>query len=319
MIKKILVTGKSGVTGSAFVRLEKNYEEFYEFVYTSSSFCDLTNFQQSLEVISEINPDFIINLAAKSGGIGLSANFQATLLRDNLAINFNILEISRILKVKKLLLVLSSAIYPVKAQMPFKEIDLHFGEPHESAYGYSFAKRLLHPAIRAYREEFNLNVIGAIPNGIFGEDDNFSEDAPMLPSLIRRFYENRDSTDQLLVWGDGSPLREYTYSEDVARSFIWLIENYENSLPLNTGSTEEISIKQISHMICDEIGIDKSRIFFDITKPKGIHRKPTNNNKFIEISNFKYLPFYDGLKKTINWFNNTYQKNKDAIKLSKKS
>ena len=116
--------------------------------------------------------------------------FQGTLLRDNLAMNMNILEISRILKIEKLLLVLSSAIYPVKASMPFNEISLHDGEPHQSAYGYSFAKRILEPAIRAYREEFNLNVIGAIPNGIFGEDDNFSDDAPMLPSLIRRFYEN---------------------------------------------------------------------------------------------------------------------------------
>ena len=318
-MKKILITGKSGVTGSAFQRLEKIYENKYEFVYTSSKFCDLTNLQESLDVISDINPNFIINLAAKSGGIGLSANFQGTLLRDNLAMNMNILEISRILKIEKLLLVLSSAIYPVKASMPFKEISLHDGEPHQSAYGYSFAKRILEPAIRAYREEFNLNVIGAIPNGIFGEDDNFSDDAPMLPSLIRRFYENIKTDEKIVVWGDGSPLREYTYSEDVAKSFIWLIENYDNSLPLNTGSTEEISIKQIAHMICDTLGLDKSRIFFDESKPKGLHRKPTDNSNFIKLSNFKYIPFKDGLSRTLSWFKEKYENDRESIKLSKKS
>ena len=318
-MKKILITGKSGVTGSAFQRLEKIYENKYEFVYTSSKFCDLTNLQDSLDVISDINPNFIINLAAKSGGIGLSANFQGTLLRDNLAMNMNILEISRILKIEKLLLVLSSAIYPVKASMPFNEISLHDGEPHQSAYGYSFAKRILEPAIRAYREEFNLNVIGAIPNGIFGEDDNFSDDAPMLPSLIRRFYENIKTDEKIVVWGDGSPLREYTYSEDVAKSFIWLLENYDNSLPLNTGSTEEISIKQIAYMICDTLRLDRSRIFFDESKPKGIHRKPTDNSNFIKISNFKYLPFEDGLSRTLSWFKEKYENDRESIKLFKKS
>ena len=318
-MKKILITGKSGVTGSAFQRLEKIYENKYEFVYTSSKFCDLTNLQDSLDVISDINPNFIINLAAKSGGIGLSANFQGTLLRDNLAMNMNILEISRILKIEKLLLVLSSAIYPVKASMPFNEISLHDGEPHQSAYGYSFAKRILEPAIRAYREEFNLNVIGAIPNGIFGEDDNFSDDAPMLPSLIRRFYENIKTDEKIVVWGDGSPLREYTYSEDVAKSFIWLLENYDNSLPLNTGSTEEISIKQIAYMICDTLRLDRSRIFFDESKPKGIHRKPTDNSNFIKIFNFKYLPFEDGLSRTLSWFKEKYENDRESIKLFKKS
>ncbi len=316
--KKILITGKSGVTANAFVKISESLSNKYEIEFSTSKFCDLTNFEQSLDYVNKISPNFIINLAAKSGGISMSSSSQATLLRDNTLININILEIARILKIEKLLLVLSSGIYPESAKMPFKESSLHLGEPHVSAYGYSFAKRLIEPAIRAYREEFNTNVIGAIPNGIFGEEDNFSDNAPMLPSLIRRFYESKENNNDIIVWGDGSPLREYTYSTDVAKSFIWMLENYDENLSLNTGSTEENSIKEIAYMISDKMGIDKKRIKFDTTKPKGIFRKPTDNSIFLSKSKFKYTKFSEGLSRTIEWFDYTYKNNKDKIKISKK-
>lgn len=316
--KKILITGKSGVTANAFLKISESLSNKYEIEFSSSKFCDLTNFEQSLDYINKISPNFIINLAAKSGGISMSSSSQATLLRDNTLININMLEITRILKIEKLLLVLSSGIYPESAKMPFKESSLHLGEPHVSAYGYSFAKRLIEPAIRAYREEFNTNVIGAIPNGIFGEEDNFSDNAPMVPSLIRRFYESKENNNDIIVWGDGSPLREYTYSTDVAKSFIWMLENYDENLSLNTGSTEENSIKEIAYMISEKMGIDKKRIKFDNTKPKGIFRKPTDNSIFLSKSKFKYTKFSEGLSRTIEWFDYTYKNNKDKIKISKK-
>lgn len=318
MKKKLLITGMSGVTGAAFQDLSDEISKNYEIHFSQSSVCDLTDFSKSFEYIGDLNPDYIINLAAKSGGIGMSASSQATLLRDNTLINLNILEIARKLKTKKLLLVLSSGIYPEKAEMPFKESSLHDGEPHVSAYGYSFAKRLIEPAIRAYREEFGIDVIGAIPNGIFGKNDNFSEDAPMLPSLIRRFYSKKDTDEEIEVWGDGSPLREYTFSIDVAKSFMWMLENYSESVVLNTGSTEENSIKDIAFMVADNLSINKERIFFNTSKPSGIFRKPTDNTLFLNKSNFKYTPFEIGLKETIDWFDITYKTDKSKIKLSKK-
>ncbi len=318
MKKKLLITGRSGVTGAAFHELSNEISNNYDVHFSQSSVCDLTDFSKSLDYIGDLNPDYIINLAAKSGGIGMSASSQATLLRDNTLINLNILEIARKLKIKKLLLVLSSGIYPEKAEMPFKESSLHDGEPHVSAYGYSFAKRLIEPAIRAYREEFGIDVIGAIPNGIFGKNDNFSEDAPMLPSIIRRFYSKKDTDEKIEVWGDGSPLREYTFSLDVAKSFMWMLENYSESLVLNTGSIEENSIKEIAFMVADNLSIDKERIFFNTSKPSGIFRKPTDNTLFLKKSNFKYTPFKVGLKETIDWFDKIYKTDKSKIKLSKK-
>ncbi len=318
MKKKLLITGKSGVTGAAFEDIAESILPQYELFFSQSSKCDLTDLSKSIEYIEEINPDFIINLAAKSGGIGMSASSQATLLRDNTLINLNILEIARRINVKKLLLVLSSGIYPEKANMPFKESSLHDGEPHVSAYGYSYAKRLIEPAIRAYREEYNLDVIGAIPNGIFGKNDNFSDDAPMLPSIIRRFYSQKDTEEKIEVWGDGSPLREYTYSIDVAKSFLWMLENYSSSVIMNTGSTEENSIKDIAYMVADNLSIERERIFFNTEKPSGIHKKSTDNSIFIKESKFVYTPFKEGLKKTIEWFDQTYKTDKTKIKLNKK-
>ena len=318
MKKRILITGKSGVTGAAFQNLESEISNKYELFFSSSSVCDLTNLQDSLNYIKDIKPNYIINLAAKSGGIGMSASSQATLLRDNLLININILEIARKINIEKILLVLSSGIYPEKADMPFKESSLHDGQPHVSAYGYSFAKRIIEPSIRAYREEFNLNVIGAIPNGIFGKNDNFSDDAPMLPSLIRRFYMAKDSKENIEVWGDGSPLREYTYSIDVAKSFLWMIENYDEPISINTGSTEENSIKDIAMAIAKIMNIDSSRIIFNTDKPSGIFRKPTDNSIFINKSDFKFTLFKDGLVETIKWFDETFKNNKNDIKLTTK-
>mgnify|MGYP000123698249 CR=1 FL=1 len=318
MKKRILITGKSGVTGAAFQNLESEISNKYELFFSSSSVCDLTNLQDSLNYIKDIKPNYIINLAAKSGGIGMSASSQATLLRDNLLININILEIARKINIEKILLVLSSGIYPEKADMPFKESSLHDGQPHISAYGYSFAKRIIEPSIRAYREEFNLNVIGAIPNGIFGKNDNFSDDAPMLPSLIRRFYMAKDNKENIEVWGDGSPLREYTYSIDVAKSFLWMIENYDEPISINTGSTEENSIKDIAMAIAKIMNIDSSRIIFNTDKPSGIFRKPTDNSIFINKSDFKFTLFKDGLVETIKWFDETFKNNKNDIKLTTK-
>ena len=131
----------------------------------------------------------------------------------------------------------------------------------------------------------------------------------MVSSLIRRFYENTNSGENLVVWGDGSPLREYTYSEDLANIFLWCLENYDSSDILNVGSTEEHSVKEIAFMISDILGIDKSRIIFDESKPNGVHRKSNDNSNFVKLSHHKYTPFREGIEKTIEWFKANYPSN----------
>jgi GDP-L-fucose synthase len=316
---KILVTGASGVLGHGFKAIESEYPDV-SFVYVSSRDCDLRDPGQTLEVLAGHKPDAVIHLAAVSGGIGLSIKHPATLLRDNTLMIFTVLEAARKLNLGKVVMTLTTGMYPTTAPLPLNEANIHDGYPHASNYGSSFAKRLIDPAIRAYREEYGVSAIGLAPSGIFGPHDNFNfDDAPMLPALIRRFYENRGTKENIVIWGDGTPLREYTFSQDLARIFMWCLENYDEAQVLNVGTTEELAIKDIAFMIADIMGVDRSRITFDLSKPKGIHRKNTDNSRFVNLSQHKYLPFREGLEKTIAWFCQAYENNPGSIRLYSKS
>jgi len=317
--KKILVTGSSGVLGSALKYTSKNHSG-RDFIFLKSQDCDLTDASKSLNIVKSTEPDAIIHLAAVSGGIGLGMKHQASLFRDNMLMTLNVLEAARKCKIRKTVIALSSGMYPPNATMPLNEDTIHEGYPHSSFYGYFFAKRMVDPAIRAYREEYGINVIGLIPNGIFGENDNYNfDDAPMLPSLIRRFYENRENDSEIVVWGDGTPLREYTYSKDIANAFMWALDNYDDEQCLNVGSIEENSISEIAFMISEILSIDKKRIIFDDTKPKGVFRKSTDNSRFLALSDFKYTSFRKALEKTIKWFIDSYENHPETIRLYSKS
>ena len=315
---KILVTGGSGVVGSALKSLKFSYPLF-DFVFSDSKACDLTDEVQTHHYVRSVEPNAIIHLAAYSGGIGLSMQHPAKLLRGNVLMCFNILEAARIHKVEKVVMTLTTGMYPPNAPLPLKEESIHDGYPHDSNYGSSFAKRLVDPAIRAYREEYGMNIIGLIPNGIYGECDNFHlEHAPMVPALIRRFYDSRESDSDIVVWGDGSPLREYTYSKDVAKAFMWGLLHYNDAQVLNIGSTEELSVREIAYLIAEYLDIDKQRIKFDASKPGGVFKKSTDNSRFLELSGFQYTPFREGLQNTIKWFCSAYRDYPDFMRLESK-
>ena len=205
-------------------------------------------------------------------------------------------------------------MYSPDSSMPYKESDIHNGPAHQSSYGYFYAKRLFEPAIKSYRDQFDLDVIGCVPNGIFGENDNFSEHAPMLPSIIKRAYEAKKNKTKLIVWGDGTPLREYTYSEDMANAFMWCFNNYSSSDIINVGSNEEKSIKEIVFYVADAIGLDRKEIEFDIEKPKGVFKKTMDNSKFVGLSKFSFLKLKDTIKKTVKWYELMMKKNSNLIK-----
>lgn len=318
MYNRILVTGGTALVGTALKALQNDYPDA-TFIFAGSNDCDLRDRNDALRFIQECKPDAIIHLAAVSGGVGLSTRHPATLMRDNILMNLNVLESASVFNLKKTIMTLSSGMYPANAINPLKEEYIHEGYPHVSNYGYSFAKRLIDPAIKAYRTEYGLNVIGLIPNGIFGENDNFNyEDAPMLPSLIRRFYENRYGDSKITIWGDGGPLREYTYSKDIARAYMWCLYNYESEQILNIGTTEEHSVKEIAFMVADILNINRNQLEFDISKPSGIYRKSTDNSRFVNLSNFQYTPFKTGLENTIKWFCNAYENERRSLRLSSK-
>lgn len=304
--RKVLVTGGGGLVGSALRAIANTYPE-KEFVFIASRECDLTRGEVVLKFVENLRPDAIIQLAAVCGGVGLSMKYPARVLRDNVLMDINILDAARANGVKKTVMSLSTGMYPACVDNPIREEYIHDGLPHPSNYSYSFAKRLVEPLVRAYRAEHGMNVIGLVPNGIFGENNNYRDDyATMLPALTRRFYENKDGDDDIVIWGDGTPLREMTYARDMARAYMWCLDNYDGEQILHVGTTEEHSVKDIAYMIADYMGIDRRRVKFDATKPSGQLRKNTDNSKFLRISNFSYTKFEDALRATIDWFCSHY-------------
>jgi len=316
--QRILVTGGTGLLGTAIQTINADYPQ-YEFIFASSKSCNLTDRDQVLAYIKDCEPDFVLHLASLSGGIGLSRKYPATILRDNVLINMFVLEASRLLGVKKTVMTLSTGMYPAKVVNPIREEYIHEGCPHPSNYSYAFAKRLVDPMVKAYRAEYGLKVIGLIPNGIFGEGDCFNfDDANMLAALIRRFHEHRNDNEPIVVWGDGSPLREYTYAKDIARAYMWCLENYDDEQVLHIGTTEEHSVKEMAFMIADTLQIPRERIIFDTTKPSGQLRKSTDNSRFISLSEFQYMPFRVALENTIHWYAETFEHNPISLRISSK-
>ena len=316
--KKILVTGASAVLGTAIKDVSREYPG-NDFIFTSSKECDLTDARATVAFFEKHRPDAVVHLAAVSGGLGLSMKHPATLLRDNLLMMISVLEAARKVAVKKIIMTLTTGMYPPDAPLPLNEDDIHNGYPHPSNYGSSFAKRMVDPAIRAYREEYGMNLIGLVPSGIYGENDNFNyEDAPMLPALIRRFYEHRHGNTPIVIWGDGTPLREYTYSRDLARIYFWALEQYNHAQVLNISTTEEHSVAHIAFLIAEIMGIDLGRIQFDTSKPNGVQRKNSDTHRLLNLLPFTYTPLREGLERTIQWFINAYENHPEKVRLGHK-
>lgn len=295
----ILLTGAKGVLGSAFREIYG--DKLYPILGKEK--LDLTLQSSFKKIFKKHKFSGIIHLAAVSGGMGFSGpKYQASLLRDNTLMLFNILDNARLFKIKKVLLVLSSGMYPPNAKMPYKEKSIHEGPAHESSYGYFYAKRIFEPAIRSYRQQYGMNIIGCVPNGIFGPNDNFSNFAPMLPSIIKRANEAKKTGKKLIVWGNGEPLREYTLSYDMAKAMMWCYKNYSSDEIINVGSNQEYKIKDIVNIVAKNLEMDKKDILFDKSKPNGVIRKSMDNSKFIKLSNFKFTSLREGIKITMDWF-----------------
>lgn len=314
--KKILVTGGSAVAGDGLKSIiEKGEFSDREFFFPDSSHCNLLDLEQTKKYLEEIRPDVVIHFAAVSGGLQLTIDHPASVMRDNVLMNFNILEASRAAGVKKVLMTLSGAVYPLNVEIPIKEESIHEGYPHEANYSYAFAKRLIDTMIKAYRREYKMDIVGMIPDAMLGPKSNFNPDASTaIPALIRRFYENKGNDDPLVVWGDGSPLRQVTSAEDIGRIAMWFIDNYSDEACLNVGTMEEISIKDTAFVIAEHLKLDPKRIVFDESKPKGTYRKATDNSRFVAISGFQYQPIKKTITDTIDYFAANYP-NREKLRL----
>jgi len=289
----ILVTGGSGMVGSAFKKLvpEAQYidkEQLHNFSYN-------------------IKDKFVVHLAAKVGGVKANTDFVSDFYVENPLINQRVLDYAYVGKAKKVVSLLSTCVYPDAPHItyPLTEDQLHMGPPHTSNFGYAYAKRMIDVMSRAYRQQYGCNFITAIPNNLYGENDNFDlENGHVLPALIRKIWEAKiNNQPSVEVWGDGSPLREFTYSEDIVKILIFLLENYNEPEPINIGNTEEYFIKEVVQLLCELLSYD-GKINWNTNKPNGQHKKPSSNKKLLDLGWKKenYTPLKEGLKKTCDWF-----------------
>lgn len=301
--ERILVTGAGGTIGGALRDIAVLEYPHREFIFAKRTDCDLLDSSAVAAYLAEYKPHSIIHLAAVAGGIGVNRSYPATLLRDNVQMNLNVFEAARKIGVGKLVVALSSGTYPFSAPLPLDERSLHNGYPDESNYGYAFAKRLIDPMIRAYRFEYGMNIVGLLPNNTLGEHSSFHEEnSGVVPALIRRFFESRDKETELIVWGDGTPLREISYAKDIARIFMWCLDAYKGEQVLNIGTNEEISIRDIAYVVADVMQIRRDRIVFDATKPSGPMRKSTDTSRLKALNEFSYTPAREVIAIVTNHF-----------------
>ena len=304
---RLLVTGQSGLVGSQFKG---------DLIALNSKVCDLKDTKSVNDVFSfytdkniqkEFAVDRVIHTAAKVGGVGGNMNYKGEFFYDNIMINTNVIEACRKYGIEKLVVFLSTCVFPDNVEYPLTEGKIHLGPPHFSNDAYAYAKRMAEIQIRAYREQYGLNYTSVIPTNIYGPHDNFNvENGHVLPSLIHKCFLARENKTDLTIWGSGEPLREFIHSKDVATLSNWVLENYDESEPIILSTSEEMKIKDIVDIIVENMNF-KGNVVYDKTKPDGQFRKPSDNSKIKKyLPDYKFIKFEEGVKETIEWFENNY-------------
>ena len=302
---RVLVTGGTGMVGAGFKNLNNSA---YDFVLVGSKDCDLAQEHSTHRLIKEISPDAIIHLAARVGGVKGNTDFVADFFEDNIAMNTNVLQSAANHRIRKVISLLSTCVYPDKVDYPLTEDQIHNGPPHPSNFGYAYAKRMLDVHSRALRQQYGCNFICAVPNNLYGPHDNFDlENGHVIPAIIRKVWVAKLSGISPVFWSDGSALREFTYAPDLAGILLYLLDEYNDPDPINIGITEERSIKSVVKLVCGNLGYDGD-VIWDETQPAGQHRKPSSNKKLIDLGWEKndYTSFDIGLKRTCDWFIKNY-------------
>jgi len=317
----ILVTGGTGLVGKAIehvINTEPANSRFGKktgetWVFASSKEGDLRDPEQTRKLFEKYKPTHVIHLAALVGGLFKNMKYKLTLLRDNILINDNILHTAYLTSSPttptKLISCLSTCVFPDKATYPLDETKIHSGPPHESNFGYAHAKRLVDVQNHAYKEEFGCSFTSAIPTNVFGPNDNFDlEDSHVIPGLIHKCYLAKKNNTPFVVSGTGKPLRQFIYSYDLAKLFIWMLREYDDVEPviLSVGENEEVSIKEVADAIVNAVGF-KGAYSFDTTRADGQFRKPASNEKLLGlIGGFEFTPFDQALDTTVKWFLENY-------------
>jgi len=302
LMENILVTGGSGLVGRCFTG-----PEYYKI---SSSQFNLKIPAEVEEAFYLTNPNGVIHCAAKVGGVLGNMRYKGEFFYDNIMINTNVIEQARKSGVKKLIAFLSTCVFPDDVEYPLSPDKIHKGTPHKSNDAYAYAKRMSDVQIRSYREQYGLNYFSVIPTNIYGPGDYYNlENGHVVPMLIHKFHIAQEQNKAVEIWGSGKPLREFIFSDDVAKLTRMLYDDYKGIDPVILSTSNEISIMDLVDIIKEAFDF-KGEINFDKSKPDGQFRKPSDNSIIKSLyPDFKFTPIEEGIKKSVKWFIDNYPNN----------
>jgi GDP-L-fucose synthase len=299
--RKIFVAGHRGMVGSAIVRRLRATGE--DPVVVDRSRLDLRD-QLAIETwLAQSRPDVVILAAARVGGIHANAFNPVDFLIDNLLIQTNVIRGSHLAGVDRLIFLGSSCIYPKLAPQPIIEESLLTGPLEPTNEWYAIAKISGIKMCQAYRLQFERRYIAIMPCNLYGPNDNFElESGHVLPALIRRFHEaKRDGSEEVVVWGTGTPLREFMHVDDLAHAVVFCIDQFDGYEPINCGTGTEISIRNLAELVREVVGF-AGRIVFDPARPDGTPRKLMNSDRLRALGWAPIIELREGIVETYNWF-----------------
>lgn len=293
---KIYIAGHRGMVGSAIYR-RLNKEGFENFVFRTSGELDLRNQQAVADFFAKEKPDYVFLAAAKVGGIMANNTYRAEFLYDNIMIQSNVIENAFKQGVKKLLFLGSSCIYPKLAPQPLKEKYLLTGLLEPTNEPYAIAKIAGIKMCDAYRSQFGCNFISVMPTNLYGPNDNYDlNNSHVLPALLRKFHEAKiENKSEVVVWGSGTPRREFLHADDMADACVFLMKKYNEAGLINIGVGEDLSIKELAEMMKEITGY-KGKIVFDTSKPDGTPRKLLDVSKLSSLGWKASISLKDGVR-----------------------
>ena len=302
--KNVLITGGSGFLGS-FLIDELNKKNVNNLEIPTSKDYDLRNRTDCKNILKDV--DVVFHLAGNQGGIGFLKENPASVFYDNIMMGTNLIHESKHANIEKLITLGTICSYPKFSPIPFNEENIWDGYPEETNAAYGLAKKMLLVQSQAYKEQFGFNSIVLIPTNLYGPKDNFDlKSAGVIPTLINKIHTaKKHQKDSIILWGDGTPSRDFLFVKDTIDGLILAAEKYNESSPINLGSEEEISIKDLSFMISELMSFT-GEIKWDTSKPNGQPRRKVSNRRAEEKFGFRpKVSLRQGLTETIDWYENS--------------
>lgn len=302
---KIYVAGHNGLVGSALVDCLKKYG-YTTIITKSRKELDLLNVQEVYRFFNEEKPDYVFLAAAKVGGIVANDSYPAEFLYQNLTIELNVIDAAYKAGVKKLLFLGSSCIYPRECPQPIKEEYLLTGPLEKTNEWYAIAKIAGLKLCQAYNKQYGTRFISCMPTNLYGPRDNFNlHTSHVLPALLSKILTAKNKNKPVcIIWGTGTPRREFLYVEDLADACVFLMNNYNDDLPINVGVGKDISIKELAFLIKEIVGYEGTLVF-DTSKPDGTPRKLLNVDRLNNLGWKAQTKLKDGIHKTLDWYTKT--------------